>query len=202
MRRQIAIASPGRTASTTLYNAVVIALRDKNLVYHIWDFSPVRLLEDAYRRKDIDAVVVKGETYHFIEHLKHRDVTDLILLTRRNKLAQVVSHLVSLRGGRFHAKDSAPMPRFRVSRDECLFVAHFIRMSEAYFRTTDFRDFRRVERWLHEDLVADLPGHLARLDLATPGPVEAMRGIPYELDTVENLEELKQWCREAGLSLA
>ncbi len=201
MRRQIAIANPGRTASTTLYNALVMALKDSNRVYHIWDFSPVRLLDDAYRREDIDIVVVKGETYHFIEHLRHRDVTDLILLTRRDKLAQVVSHLVSLRGGRFHAKDSAPLQPFRVNRDECLFVAHFIRMSEAYFDASDFKDFGRVERWQYEDLVADFPAHLARLGITAPGPVQAIRGIPYELDTVQNLAELKQWCAEAGLLL-
>jgi len=201
MLRQIAIASPGRTASTTLFRALLLGLRDTHRLYHIWDFSPVRHLEDAYARSGIDAIVVKGETYHFIDHLRHRDLTDLILLTRNDKLAQMTSHLVSLRGGRFHAQNHQAIAPFRVSRDECLFLAHFILMTERYFRETEFIGFRRIHRWSHEDLVDDLGGHLAQIDLTVPEALTFARGIPYDDRTIENADELREWCAEAGLPL-
>jgi hypothetical protein len=199
MLRQIAIASPGRAASTTLFRAVILALRHTHRVYHIWDFSPVRYLDDAYARPAIDAIVVKGETYHFIDHLQHRDRTDLILLTRGDKLAQMISHLVSLRSGRFHAEAHRAITPFRVGRDECLFLAHFILMTERYFSESAFDGFREVYRWLHEDLVKDFPGHLARLGLTMPQALTPARGVSYHRDTIENLDELRKWCEEAGL---
>lgn len=201
MLRQIAVASPGRAASTTLFRALILGLQDTYRLYHIWDFSPVRYLEDAYSRPAIDAIVVKGETYHFIEHLQHRELTDLILLTREDKLAQMTSHLVSLRGGRFHAQDGRAIAPFRVSRDECFFLAHFIRMTEQYFDTAEFEGFRRVFRWRHENLVRDLGGHLAQIDLGLPEALKPARGIPYDRNTIENIDDLRAWCAEAGLPL-
>jgi len=201
MLRQIAVASPGRAASTTLFRALILGLQDTYRLYHIWDFSPVRHLEDAYSRPDIDAIVVKGETYHFIEHLRHRELTDLVLLTRGDKLAQMTSHLVSLRGGRFHAQDQRTIAPFRVDRAECLFLAHFIRMTEHYFETADFSGFRRVLRWRHEDLIRDLGGHLAQIGLSAATAPKPARGIPYDANTIENIDDLRAWCAEAGLPL-
>lgn len=209
MKRQIAIASAGRTASTSLFNTLTASLQMRNSVCPIWDFSPAGQLAQAYAGDRFDYVLVKGETFHFIDHLRHRERTTLILLTRRDHLRQIVSHLVSLRAGRFHAgagpAGAAPakVTPFRVERHEFMFLAHLVLMMELHFRATDFSTFDRVERWSFEDLVADFPGHLAKLGVVSPRPAQ-MRGVSYDAASITNMAEVLGWAVEmtqAGLRL-
>ena len=193
MRHQYAIASAGRTASTTLFQTIVNTLQVRHSVCPVWDFSPAQHLADAYAGDRFDYVVVKGETRHFIDHLRHSGATTLILLTRRNHLRQIVSHLVSLRAGRFHAgTGGAPAVPFRVGRHEFLFLAHMILDMEAHFRTADLGCFGRVERWEFEALTADLPGHLGALGMANPR-IADQRGVPHGQGTVLNMDEVRGW---------
>jgi hypothetical protein len=199
VKRQFAIASAGRTASTSLFDTLVTTLQVRNAVFPIWDFSPAALLAQAYAGDRFDYVVVKSETFHFINHLRFRERTTLILLTRRDHLRQVVSHIVSLRCGRFHAAGNAKAPPFRIERHEFLFLAHMVLMMEGYFRTTDFSEFDRVERWTFEDLVADFPRHLGLLGLEKPKRVDRL-GVGHDAATVLNMPEVLDWA--AGLAAA
>ncbi len=193
MRRQYAIASAGRTASTTLFDTVVRTLQVRNSVCPIWDFSPADKLADAYAGDQYDYIVVKGETWHFIDQLRHRDATTLILLTRRDHLRQIVSHLVSLRAGRFHAGESAPPAApFRVGRHEFLSLAHMILAMEEHFRTADLSGFGAVERWEFETLTADLPSHMGLLGIQAPRITER-RGVPHDEGRVLNMDEVRCW---------
>jgi hypothetical protein len=149
MKRQFAIASAGRTASTSLYQTLINTLSVKNSVCPIWDFSPANLLAQAYAGDRHDFVIVKGETFHFLHSLRFPERTTLVLLTRRDRFRQIVSHLVSLRSGRFHASGpgSAAAAPFRVERHEFLFAAHLILMMDAHLAANSFADFEQVERW-------------------------------------------------------
>jgi len=199
VKRQFAIASAGRTASTSLYQTLIATLQVGNSVFPIWDFSPANLLAEAYAGDRFDYVVVKSETFHFIHHLRCRDRTTLILLTRRDHLRQIVSHIVSLRSGRFHVAGGRPARAqpFRIERHEFLSLAHMVLMAEAHFRTADFSGFDRVERWTFEDLGADFPAHIERLGLERPRRMERT-GVGYDAGTVLNLPEVLDWA--AGLA--
>jgi hypothetical protein len=102
MKHQFAI------ASTSLFQTLINTLSVKNSVCPRWDFSPANLLAQAYAGDRYDYVIVKGETFHFLHSLRFPERTTLVLLTRRDRFRQIVSHLVSLRSGRFHA--SGPVP--------------------------------------------------------------------------------------------
>jgi hypothetical protein len=197
MKRQFAISSAGRTASTSLYDTLVSTLQVRNSVYPIWDLSPANLLAEAYAGDRFDYVVVKSEAFHFIHHLRFRDRTTLILLTRRDHLRQIVSHIVSLRSGRFHATGAAPVPAepFHIQRHEFLFLAHMVLMMEADFRTADLAGFDRVERWTFEDLVADFLGHLGLLGLQHPRRMDRI-GVGYDAGTVLNMPEVLDWAAD------
>ena len=205
MKRQFAIASAGRTASTSLYDTLVATLQVRNSVYPIWDLSPANLLAEVYAGDRFDYVVVKSEAFHFIHHLRFRDRTTLILLTRRDHLRQIVSHIVSLRSGRFHATGAVPAQAepfhiakaepFQIERHEFLFLAHMVLMMEAHFRTADFAGFDRVERWTFEDLVADFLGHLGLLGLQHPRRMDRT-GVGYDAGTVLNLPEVLDWAAD------
>ena len=192
MIRQFAIASAGRTASTSLFQSLVDTLSVDSAVCPVWDFSPAGLLAQAYAGDRYDYVVAKGETFHFVDHLRHPDRTTLILLTRRDHLRQITSHLVSLRAGRFHAAGQAAISPFRVARHEFLFAAHLVLMMEQHFATADFSRFDRVERWCFEDLTADFPGHLGRLALERPR-VARLGGVGYDARTIVNMDEVRSW---------
>ncbi len=192
MKRQFAIASAGRTASTSLFQSIVDTLSVDSSICPIWDFSPAGLLSQAYAGDRFDYVAVKGETFHFIDHLRHPDRTTLILLTRRDHLRQITSHLVSLRAGRFHAAGPGAVTPFRVARHEFLFAAHLVLMMDHHFATADFSRFDRVERWCFEDLTADFPGHLARLGLNRPR-IARRDGVRYDAGTIVNREEVQAW---------
>lgn len=192
MIRQFAIASAGRTASTSLFQSIVETLSLANAVCPIWDFSPAGLLAQAYGGDRFDYVVVKGETFHFIDHLRYPERTTLVLLTRWDHLRQITSHLVSLRAGRFHAAGPAAVSPFRVARHEFLFAAHLVLMMEEHFATTDFSRFDRVERWRFEDLVADFPDHLSRLGLERPR-IARLDGVAYDAATIVNFDEILGW---------
>jgi hypothetical protein len=196
LRRQIAIASAGRTASTSLYHSLISTLQVHHSVCPIWQFSPAELLAEVYAGDCFDYVIVKSETFHFIDLLRFRDHTTLILLTRRDHLRQIVSHIVSLRGGRFHGAPADAAPRtaepFTVERHEFLSLAHMVLMMEEHFRVADFSSFDRVERWTFEDMVGDLPGHLRALGLETPRIVRKM-AAGYDAQTVRNLPDVLAW---------
>lgn len=192
MIRQFAIASAGRTASTSLFQSLVDTLSVESAVCPIWDFSPAGLLAQAYAGDRFDYVVAKGETFHFIDHLHHADKSTLVLLTRRDHLRQITSHLVSLRAGRFHAAGPAAVSAFRVARHEFLFAAHLVLMMEQHFATADFSRFDRVERWCFEDLIADFPGHLSRLGLERPR-IARLGGVGYDTKTIVNWDEIHVW---------
>lgn len=206
MKRQFAIISSGRAASTSLFRTLIATLQVRHAVYPIWDFSPLNLLEDAYAGDRFDYVIVKSETPHVVRHLRFRDRTTLILLSRRDQLRQIVSHLVSLHSGRFRAAAGGALPKaapFRIERNEFLFVAHMVLMTELYFRSADFGDFDRVERWTFEELVADFPAHLRQLGLEKPRVMEE-RGVGYDRATVLNMDEVLGWAealRGEGLRL-
>ena len=193
MIRQFAIASAGRTASTTLFDTLIATLQVRHSVCPVWDFSPAERLTDAYAGDRYDYVIVKGETWHFIDLLQHRNVTTLILLTRRNHLRQIVSHLVSLRAGRFHAgRNAAPATAFTIGRHEFLSLAHMILAMESYFETADFSSFDRVERWRTEDFTADLPSHLEAIGVDNPR-IGNQRGVSHADQTVLNMSEVQTW---------
>ncbi len=196
MIRQFAIASAGRTASTTLFNTLAATLQVRHSVCPVWDFSPAERLADAYAGDRFDYVIVKGETWHFIDQLRHRDVTTLILLTRRDHLRQIVSHLVSLRAGRFHAgQGAAPAAPFSIDRHEFLSLAHMILAMEAYFQIADFSAFDRVERWQTEAFTADLPGHLQGIGIENPR-IADQRGVTHGEQTVLNMPEVQAWAEK------
>ena len=197
MKRQIAIASAGRTASTSLYNALIRSYQVANTVYPVWDFSPAAILAGLYADDRHDYVIVKSETFHFIDHLRFRDRTTLVLLTRRDHLQQIISHVVSLRSGRFHAAgaDSAMAKPFRIERHEFRFLAHMVLMMEHYASTAALTDFGQVERWTFEDLIADFPGHLSRLGLQKPR-MATQRGVRYDASTVLNMPEVLEWAAD------
>ncbi len=193
MRRQFAIASAGRTASTTLFHSLVNSLSLRHAVCPVWDFSPAERLAEAYAGDRFDYVVVKGETWHFVEQLRHRDVTTLILLTRQDHVRQIVSHLVSLRAGKFHARaGAAPAPPLRIGRHEFLSLAHMILAMEDYFAGADFGGFDRLERWRFEDLTADVGGHLRALGVDQPR-IAPQRGVAYDEATVLNMDQVLGW---------
>jgi len=196
MKRQFAIASAGRTASTSLFQTLVNALSTRHSVCPVWDFSPADLLAEAYAGDRYDYVVAKGETFHFLDLLRHSKHTTLILLTRHDQFRQVLSLLVSLRSGRFHSGPAASVlvkaTPFRVERHEFLFAAHLVLMMEAHFASRSFAEFDQVERWTFEDLISDFPGHLQRLGLSAPRPAQ-FRGVGYDTTTILNIDEVRAW---------
>jgi hypothetical protein len=200
MKRQFAIASAGRTASTSLYQTLINTLSVKNSVCPIWDFSPANLLAQAYAGDRHDFVIVKGETFHFLHSLRFPERTTLVLLTRRDRFRQIVSHLVSLRSGRFHASGpgSAAAAPFRVERHEFLFAAHLILMMAAHLAANSFAEFEQVERWTFEEMTADFSGHLRRLGLVEPR-IAHLRGVPYDDRTILNLDEVRAWAEDLGI---
>jgi hypothetical protein len=200
MKHQFAIASAGRTASTSLFETLINTLSAKNSVCPIWDFSPVNLLAQAYAGDRHDYVIVKGETFHFLHSLRFRERTTLILLTRRDRFRQIVSHLVSLRSGRFHVGpgSKAPAP-FQVERHEFLFAAHLILMMDAHFAANSFAEYEQVERWIFEEMTADFSGHLRRLGLAAPR-IAHYRGVPYDDQTITNPDEVRAWAGDLGIA--
>jgi hypothetical protein len=203
MKRQFAIASAGRTASTSLFQTLADTLSARHSVCPIWDFSPAALLAQAYAGDRYDFVIAKGETFHFIHNLRFPERTTLVLLTRSDRFRQIVSHLVSLRNGRFHMTGPVsvePAP-FKVERHEFLFVAHLVIMMEAHFRANSFAEFAQVERWTFEEMTADFPGFLRRLGLAEPR-IRQLRGVPYDARSILNLEEVRGWAEDVGIAAA
>jgi len=195
VKRQFAILSAGRTASTSLFRTLIETLQVRNAVFPIWDFSPADLLEKAYAGDRFDYVLVKSETFHVLRHLRFRDRTTAILLTRRDHLRQIVSHLVALHSGRFRVERRASPAKaepVRIERNEFLCVAHMVLMMEQFMRTADLDGFDQVERWAYEDLVADFPFHLRKLGVDKPRIAQA-RGVAYDFSTVLNMDEVLGW---------
>ncbi len=195
MRRQFAIASAGRAASTTLFNTLVATLQVRHAVFPIWDFSPAAKLAEAYAGDRFDYVIVKSETFHVIEHLRFYDRTTLILLSRRDHLRQIVSHLVSLRGGRFHVAPGAVAPPtcpFRIERHEFLALAHMVLAMEHHAATADFSAFDSVERWAFEDFVTDIAGHITALGVENPR-IASQTGLHHGAGTILNMDEVRGW---------
>jgi hypothetical protein len=195
MKRQVAIASAGRAASTTLYHTLLSTLAGAGKVFPIWEHASGERLAQAYEQADIDYILIKSETFHFLERLRFRDKTTLILLTRGNHLRQVVSHIVSLRSGRFHNGEKAARAEpFVMRRHEFLTLAHMVLMMERYQEETDFSAFDVVERWLFEDFVADVPGHLRKLGVENPR-VSNQIGVGYDATTIVNFDEVLSWAK-------
>ncbi len=192
--RQIAIASAGRTGSTSLFNSLVATLGTRGRIYPIWTYSPGPMLAEAYAAEDDGHIIVKSETFHFLSMLKRREHTTLVLLSRRDQVRQVVSHIVSLRSGRFFddSGESGPVEPFAIDRHEFLSIAYMVLMMETHFRTIDRYGFDRVEHWMFEDMVADMPGHLLRLGIEQP-TISNRMGVSYDSNTVLNLDEVHFW---------
>lgn len=193
LRRQVAIASAGRAASTSVYHSIVGTLRSVGSVEAIWEHASGERLAETYRKDAVDFIVTKAETFHFVDRLEHGDRTTLILLKRRNHLRQLVSHLVSLRTGRFHSARGGEAARpFRIERHEFLALAHMILMMEQFQDSRDFSRFDQVERWWFEELTTDFAGHMARIGLAQYVDQQLL-GVRYDRAVVENLDEVVAW---------
>lgn len=196
LRRQIAIASAGRAASTSLYMTLVETLRHAGEVRAIWEHASGEQMARAYAEDGADFLVIKAETFHFVERLEHRDRTTLILLRRRDHLRQVVSHLVSLRTGRFHgrAQDGVRAPRFAIAREEFLALAYMVLMMERFQAQAKLDGFDDIRRWDYEDLVADFAGHLRQIGIDDYVDRQLL-GVRYDASTVTNMDEVAEWAR-------
>lgn len=194
-----AIASAGRAASTTLLNLMRVSLtRLQGREPHvIWAFSPTDRMQQLQYQPDGNTLLIKGETYHYLEALKHPEEFNVITITREDHLQQVLSHVVVMKTGQYH-QIGLVRKKMRVDLHDFMLVAHLVLGTQHYIENMDVSKFGRVVKTTYEEMTANFGKILQAVDLPfDPGMQAASNrlGLKFDRSAFENWDEIIEWAQ-------